>query len=468
MYRATALLLAGFYIATSLFISFHRWLWYDEIFTAIASRMPDFHTLWKSLSDSTQQIPPLYFVITRICDQLLHHADGGIRIPSAIALGVGMYITFDIVRRLTNGLYGLIAMMLLTTSFVTYYGYEARPYAIYFMLASAALWLWVSTCHQSKWAAAAFGLLFLVGMAIHYFFVLCLVPFGLLALAGRRIFHPKVIAGSIGILGAVLLFFPLISSSGAAAGGTYFNWAPPTMVALQSIYLEFFPRVTIPLVLFAVVAALTAKHRELQVVPMSDGERVSWLFFTMPLASFALALAVTQMFYHRYMIGAIPGIVVSVTCILWRHFGHSRALSLALLFLLGGFGIGKQLITLRHMDHIQVPGAGDCQEQTRQLLDLERAFQSDGRRHTALTDEHLFLQAWYYSKDKQRYEYVAATPWTLSKYAALRILPVTAMLAEARETAVIAPGTHLAETLQQSGARLKIRFVEPFYVIYLE
>lgn len=166
-YWPLAMLMAGFYVATSLYISAHRLLWYDEIFTAITSRQPDLHTLWKALSEGVEQIPPLYFLITRSFDQIFHHADIGIRVPSALALGAGLLVTFDIVRRITDGLHGLVAMSFLTTSFVTYYGYEARPYALCFMLAAMALWLWVVTKDDSRTAGAAFGVLFLMGVAVH-------------------------------------------------------------------------------------------------------------------------------------------------------------------------------------------------------------------------------------------------------------------------------------------------------------
>jgi len=142
--------LAGFYVATSLYISFHRLLWFDEVFTAVTTRLPNVQTMWKALSESSEQIPPLYFLITRMFDQLFRHADIGLRVPSALAFGFGLLVTFDIARRLTDGLYGLIAMALLTTSFVPYYGYEARPYALYFMLAAVALWLWIFTKDESR------------------------------------------------------------------------------------------------------------------------------------------------------------------------------------------------------------------------------------------------------------------------------------------------------------------------------
>ena len=108
-YWPFAILLAGFYVATSLYISAHRLLWYDEIFTAIMSRLPTVRTMWQAISEGVESIPVAYFLITRLFDQLFHHADIGIRVPSALALGMGLLVTFDVARRLTDGLYGLIA-----------------------------------------------------------------------------------------------------------------------------------------------------------------------------------------------------------------------------------------------------------------------------------------------------------------------------------------------------------------------
>ena len=50
-YWSLAFLLAGFYVATSLYISMHRLLWSDEIYTAIISRLPNVRIMWESLSD---------------------------------------------------------------------------------------------------------------------------------------------------------------------------------------------------------------------------------------------------------------------------------------------------------------------------------------------------------------------------------------------------------------------------------
>ena len=49
-YWPLAVLLTGFYIATSLYISAHRLFWGDEILTVTISRLHDWDAVWKALS----------------------------------------------------------------------------------------------------------------------------------------------------------------------------------------------------------------------------------------------------------------------------------------------------------------------------------------------------------------------------------------------------------------------------------
>jgi 4-amino-4-deoxy-L-arabinose transferase-like glycosyltransferase len=252
--------LAGFYVVSSLYISAHRQLWFDEILTALVSRLPNLRVMWKALSEIEDQTPPVYFLITRTFDQMFHHDDIGLRVPSAIALGAGLLVTFDTARRLTDGLYGLIAMSVLATPFVTYYGYEARAYAIYLMFAAIALWLWVFTKAESKTAAATFGAVFLIGVAIHYYFVLCLLPFGIMALAQRRIFHPKVMAATAGVMVSLAVLYPQIAKSRAFAKSISPVWAP-SIVRLLAAYQGLLPNVTLLLVFIAIGLVVFSKPR---------------------------------------------------------------------------------------------------------------------------------------------------------------------------------------------------------------
>src|SRR5204863_8562399 len=104
------------------------------------------------------------------------------------------------------------------TSFVPYYGFEARPYGICFMLAAAVLWVWIFTGCESRAGALAFGALFFVGLMTHYYFVFCMAPFCVLALAERRIFHLKLLSAGTGVAIALLILYPQIVTSRASVG----------------------------------------------------------------------------------------------------------------------------------------------------------------------------------------------------------------------------------------------------------
>ena len=316
-------------------------------------------------------------------------------------------------------------------------------------------------------AAAAFGVLFLAGVAIHYYFVLCLIPFGLLALAERRIFHPKVMAGAAGAMCTLAVFYPQIAGSRTAARlAALGSWAMPTTARLEALYLEFFPIAIIPLVVFAVGVMIFGRPRERMVKAMSRGERAGWLFLAIPLAAYVLAHLVTNFFYNRHVIGAIPGIVVAATCLFWRHCRESRHVSLALLLVFGGYGFSQQLRTVRNLRHI--PAFGDHQERTRDMLSLEDTLEREGKRRFAVTSNLLVLEAWYYSKHQDAYGYLAAHPEWSMKYVPVKSLSIAEVVAGARETAVIDPEPALAETLEAAGLHLKVRFAEPLYVVYLE
>jgi 4-amino-4-deoxy-L-arabinose transferase-like glycosyltransferase len=93
----------------------------------------------------------------RLSEKLLGHSEVAARMPSTLAMAAGMLITYDCTRRLTNGLHGQIALSLLTCSILPYYGYEARPYALYFMLSALAFWIWTCTSYNSRWGFSSLG-----------------------------------------------------------------------------------------------------------------------------------------------------------------------------------------------------------------------------------------------------------------------------------------------------------------------
>src|SRR5271165_6425565 len=151
-----ALLLAAFYLASNIHIASHRLFWFDEFFTVRIAQLPAWVTIWTALSHAADSLPPFYYMLVRAFEALFGRSEVIARLPSSLAMVAGLLLTFDCARRLTDGLHGLIALSVLTCSFLPYYGYEARSYAIYFMFAALGLWVWTKTASDLR-SAIFFG-----------------------------------------------------------------------------------------------------------------------------------------------------------------------------------------------------------------------------------------------------------------------------------------------------------------------
>ncbi len=254
--------LAAFYLATSIYIASHRLFWFDELFIVRLSQVPSVAILWQALAHAADTMPPGYHLLMRWFGEMFGHSEVAMRLPSALAMIAGLLVTFDCARRLTDGLHGLIALSVLTCSFLPYYGYEARPYAFYFLLSALAFWIWTCTRDDSNWAALAFGGVLALAITMHYYAVLNIVPYALWeALRWRPGKRPsrKLIAGvlGVGIPTVVLLPLSLAFSRQFSMG----FWAHPSFYQLRAAFFELFPDGLFLLVL-AMIWIVVARPRE--------------------------------------------------------------------------------------------------------------------------------------------------------------------------------------------------------------
>ncbi len=232
--------LATFYLATSLYISSHRLLWFDEVVTVHMARLPNLKTLLAALSHGADSLPPLYYMVVGTFGKLFGHGEVAVRLPSALAMVATLLITFDCARRLTDGLHGLIAMALASGPLAGE-GFEARSYALYVMFAALALWVWTYARTSEKWSAIWFGAVMFLGVSFHYYAVLLLVPFALWEISRWKPWQPpslKLIAGIIGVVvPAALLSHFILSFSRKFSTGF---WSRPSLSELMDIYSHIF------------------------------------------------------------------------------------------------------------------------------------------------------------------------------------------------------------------------------------
>lgn len=477
-----AALFTAFYLVTSLIIASHRLFWFDELFTIHIARLPSVGMLWDSLAHATDSIPPTYYLLVRLFGQMFGPSELTARMPSVIAMTVGLWVTFDCARRLTDSLHGLIALGVLGCSFLPYYGYEARPYAIYFMLAAMAFWLWTCTPANDKRAALLFGLVMLLGITAHYYAFMCLVPFGLWEVLrwkrGRGI-SPKLIAGILGVAIPFALLSPLILSFSHQFAGGF--WNRPSFQELRDIFPQLFPDTLLLLALILLWIVLSGRMDDKQEVEgMSPSESVGWLFLCIPLVGFALAEWKTNAYFSRYFICVLPGVAVAFACLLWRNLRSLRAVTVGIFILLASWGVVKQGLVALYPESVEATG-------TRQYLEIESTLRMDGKTYFVFSNPLLFLEAQYYSSHPDQCVLLLPPDFTqsdhrqgpdpylhqrleinLARYYPLKIWNFDEFQHNAHDIALIAPSQDALNAMKQSGYKVENRFANPIPVAYLQ
>ncbi len=475
-------LLAIFYFVTSIMIAANRVFWFDELFTLHIARLPQLSTIWTALGNGVDALPPTYYMVVRLFDSLFGPGDVAARIPSAIAMAIGLLVIFDCARRLTDGLHGLIALSVATCSFLPYYGYEARSYAIYFMLAALALWVWTYEGLSDKTQAIVFGAVFFAGVCFHYYFVMCLAPYFVWELLrwkpGQRP-SLKIISGIMGSIIPVLILSPLILSFSRKFAGGY--WNRPSFMELRAIFSQLFPDglFLLALILVWVVLSRSEDEKEIPLQPMQPAESIGWLFLGIPLAAFVVAEWKTNAFYSRYFIGVLPGVAVAFAFFLWRHFRRASQISMGIFVLLAMWGVGQQLTIVRHPDKVEATGI-------RPFLQVESSLHVEGKRYYVFSGPLLFLAAQQYSahpeqvvlllpSDFSRQAKPGPDPYlhqrlelNLSQYYPMQIWTVDDLSRHRAESAVIEPDETALKDLRDAGIKAGIRFSEPMQVDYLQ
>lgn len=473
-----AALLAAFYLASSIYIASHRLYWFDEIFIARIAQLPSVATMWQALAHASDTMPPGYHLLMRIFGREFGYGEVAMRLPSALAMSVGLLLTFDCARRLTDGLHGLIALSLLTCSLLPYYGYEARPYAFYFMLSALAFWIWTCTRDDSNWSAFFFGATLCLAVTMHYYAVFCVVPYALWEILhwkpGKRLSR-KLVAGLVGVALPAALLAPLGMAYSRQFSRDF--WAHPSFYELRAAFSELFPDSLLLLALMLIWICLTKSGKGKTVVEeMQPAESLGWLFLCIPLAGFVVAELKTNAFLIRYFIGALPGVAVALSCLLWRHFHNTYRVSTGTLVLLAVWGSANQLIVARHPESIDPFGQ---QTETRQFLKLEGTLHDDGKRFILFHNGMSYLAAEHYSQHPDELILLRAEDGAenipsarvlvnLSQYSPLQLWKLDDLRKHARETALIDPAPETLQALRQDGFQVGVRFSKPIEVVYLQ
>jgi len=470
-------ILAIFYLCTSLYVASHRLYWFDELFVVRIAKLPTVSAMWRCLAQASDTMPPGYHLLMRIVGHTLGYGELAMRLPSAIGLVIGLLLTFDCTRRITDNLHGLLALSLLTCSLLPYYGYEARPYALYFMLSALGLWLWLCTPRTSIRHALVFGTVLFVAVTIHYYAALSVVPYvlwDLLQHNSDKHFSQKTLAGVSGTLLSAALVAPLALAYSRQFGAHF--WASPSLFRLREAFLELFPAGMFLLALTTIWIVLWGGRNGGAIVPArSSAESLGWLFFSIPILGFLLAELKTNAFLIRYFVGALPGIALAFACLVSRHLSRSYHISAGIVALVMLFGVAEQWSTVLHPERVDPFGQ---QTAIRQYLELENSFSSDGKQFILFDDPMLYLEAAHYSRRPAQCRLLLGINDTderptvrvqanLAQFSSLHIWKLDNLRQHVAKTALVDPRPELLDALNQAGFKVSVRVSRPLEVVYL-
>ena len=152
--------LVGLYLLAVGSLAARAQLWNDELYTWYFAQLPTLGDVWDELSTGVEQIPPLYYVVTRASLALFGDGELALRVPSIIGFLLACTCLFVVVARRTNAWYGLVGALVPLASGAATYAWEARPYALVVGFAAAAV-----LCHQLR-ADAVRPRLAVIGLAV--------------------------------------------------------------------------------------------------------------------------------------------------------------------------------------------------------------------------------------------------------------------------------------------------------------
>ncbi|HEX4229134.1 MAG TPA: glycosyltransferase family 39 protein [Bryobacteraceae bacterium] len=405
---AVAFGVIAFFLVTSLWISLKRLFWYDELMTFQIAGIPDSSTFWAAIHRGFDGMPPAYYLLERFLLAHIHPAELALRLPSVLAVSFGTFVVFDCARRLTDAFFGLFGMGVVLVSYIAYYSYEARSYALYFLCSALALWVW---CHaRGRLGPVLFGACFFAGMMMHDYFFICLTPYALyecLQWRPGRWPSAKLIGGAVGLLCGILVLAPQLAAQHAF--NTIF-WAIPTLGLLVNVYGTSLP---FGVAIFCLAAAWLALVRKPSPAPKieaaTSAEAVGWFHLLIPLAGYIVAKFVTHAFYDRYFICFVPGMAVALACFSYRNLQAWSIPAIGALIVVIGLGMGDQSRFAAHPEMVDPTRhtLDNDQIRTTEFMKLEDRIKTDGKRSVLICEPMMYSQVRHYSKAHLNYFFLS-------------------------------------------------------------
>lgn len=319
--RATLLflLLSVLYFAVTVLIARTRLPWNDELFTWYIAQRPSLAEVWNALLTGAEQLPPLFYVITRASAAMFGMNAVSLRLPEILGFWVMSASLFWFVRSRTSAPYGLIAMLFPMATDALFYAYEARPYGLMLAFSGLALLCWeraISGHSPALWRASL-AVCLAAAISCHYFGLLSFVPFVLAECtrtARRRQIDISMWAALCSGLVPLLFFVPLLRAARAYSHAFWSqaHWSMGVLIYRELLAPAALLLFIVPILLAIYLGTRSGEHPSARrhVWPVLRVEDVSVMvgFLCIPVVGVVLAKTALGAFNYRYAMAAVLGL----------------------------------------------------------------------------------------------------------------------------------------------------------------
>jgi MFS family permease len=175
-------IISGVALAVMMSLAGKQSLWLDDLIQITISQRSTFSDIINGIYNM-DSAPPLFGLLAAVWFKIAPYGTAFLKLPSEIAVTVGVFICGLAGERIRNVRTGFICAILAATSSTVLYdaGMSFRAYGLFFMLSSLAILLYVSRYKhiekETKWILAGMSLTFTLLVYTHYFGILMLAGF---------------------------------------------------------------------------------------------------------------------------------------------------------------------------------------------------------------------------------------------------------------------------------------------------
>lgn len=292
---------------------------------------------------------PLYHVLLRTWRLVFGPDIQTARLLSLLFLLAAVPVFYLVARKVLSTPWALFALVVFSCSpFLQWYGNEARMYSMLVLVTLVSQYFFldvVTTGRRAAWIGYAASAV--VGVYTHYFFAFVLAAQGIYVLLMWRQLPRTAIArmaGVAAVVGAAYLPWFLYFRANGSASETRPNLPEPSSIDFSNVYSQFlfgFQSDTINTVLVSTWPLLVLGALASVRVGVRLDRATAYLVvaaFVPVLLAFVVSHLVTPFFLSRYMIAALPAlllIVVRFVSGLTRPVAHGLAAALLAVTVLG-------------------------------------------------------------------------------------------------------------------------------------